>query len=480
MKNWLEESAFLDTGVGLEFCGGRQELYKDVLTTYVKKEKLSELEAFYEKKDWGKYRTQVHALKSTSLTIGAVELSEKAAKLELAAAEENPYYIESHHDDVMKEYQLLIEKIADALGIPYGDFDEAEVEYETDAKILVVDDDDINLMLAQEILSEHYSVRTMNSARQALKQLEVEKPELILLDLHMPEIDGFEMMRLLQEKEEWGSIPVVFLTADNDRAVEVRGFKAGAQDFITKPFVPEIMIQRVNRILELSRLQRNLESEVKKQTKKAEARRRKVERLSDQIMKTLAGTIDAKDKYTNGHSLRVAEYAMELARRAGKTKKEQERIYYMALLHDIGKIGIPDYIITKQSGLTDQEYEMTRFHPVIGAEILKNISEIPKLAIGARWHHERYDGKGYPDGLSGEEIPEEARLIAVADAYDAMASIRSYRDVLPQEIVYREIEKGSGTQFDPVYAGLMLEMIKEDTEYNLREKQKEYEREDRG
>jgi len=473
MKNWLEESAFLDTKSGLEFCGGRQELYKDVLTTYVKKEKLSELEAFYEKKDWEKYRIQVHALKSTSLTIGATLLSEEAAKLELAAVEENSYYIESHHDDVMKEYQRLLEKISEALGIQFEEEQISENEYETDARILVVDDDDMNLLLAKEILSEHYNVTTTNSAKKALKLLEEEIPELLLLDLHMPEMDGFEMIHFLHENEEWADIPVVFLTADNDRNVEVRGFKAGAQDFITKPFLPEIMIQRVNRILELSRLQKDLESEVKKQTRKAEARRRKVERLSDQIMKTLARTIDAKDKYTNGHSLRVAEYSMELAKRAGKSKKEQERIYYMGLLHDIGKIGIPDYIITKQSGLTDQEYEMTRSHPVIGAEILKNISEIPKLAVGARWHHERYDGNGYPDGLSGDEIPEEARLIAVADAYDAMASIRSYRNVLPQEVVYREIEKGAGTQFDPMYARLMLEMIKEDTEYELREKQNE-------
>lgn len=175
-----------------------------------------------------------------------------------------------------------------------------------------------------------------------------------------------------------------------------------------------------------------------------------------QIMRTLAGTIDAKDKYTNGHSTRVAEYAREIARRAGKNKKEQEDVYYMGLLHDIGKIGIPDVIINKTSKLTDEEYEIIKSHPVIGGDILKNISELPEIGIGARWHRERYDGKGYPDGLRGEEIPEAARMIGVADAYDAMASKRSYRDVLPQEVVRSEIEKGKGSQFDPYFADVML------------------------
>lgn len=221
---------------------------------------------------------------------------------------------------------------------------------------------------------------------------------------------------------------------------------------------------------ELERLQKNLKQEVKRQTREAEERRQQVERLSAQIMKTLAHTIDAKDKYTNGHSIRVAEYSKEIARRLGKSEEEQQDIYYMGLLHDIGKIGIQDNIITKTSGLTDEEYTLMKHHPVIGADILKNMSEIPGIDAGARWHHEKYDGTGYPDGLKGEEIPEVARIIGVADAYDAMASKRSYRDVLPQEVVRAEIEQGKGTQFDPVFADKMLEMIDEDKEYQMREK----------
>lgn len=213
-----------------------------------------------------------------------------------------------------------------------------------------------------------------------------------------------------------------------------------------------------------------LQKEVEKQTRQAEERRRQVERLLNQLMNALAETIDAKDSYTNGHSLRVAQYAKEIAKRAGKTAEEQERIYYIAMLHDIGKIGIPDSIITKSSSLSDKEYFVTRKHPEIGADILANITEIPDLGVGAHWHHERYDGTGYPDGLKGTEIPETARVIAVADAYDAMASKRSYRDVLPQREVYEEIKKGKGTQFDPFFAEIMLQMMEEDKDYGMREK----------
>lgn len=201
----------------------------------------------------------------------------------------------------------------------------------------------------------------------------------------------------------------------------------------------------------------------------AEERRQKIERMSTQVMEALAGTIDAKDKYTNGHSIRVAEYSREMMRRMGGSQQEQEDVYYIGLLHDIGKIGIPDAIISKSSGLTEDEYDRMKCHPVIGGDILKNISEIPGIDVGARWHHERYDGTGYPDGLKGEEIPMMARLIGVADAYDAMASRRSYRDVLPQEEVRQEIEKGKGTQFDPYFADIMLQMIDDDVDYNMRE-----------
>lgn len=195
----------------------------------------------------------------------------------------------------------------------------------------------------------------------------------------------------------------------------------------------------------------------------------KLERLSEEVVLTLAKTVDAKDKYTSGHSERAAKYAREIAKRMGLSKKEQWEIYYMGVLHDIGKIGIPDAIINKEGKLTDDEFQIIKSHPVIGAEVLENIDEIPNISIGARFHHERYDGRGYPEHKAGEDIPIQARIIGISDAYDAMTSKRSYRDPLPQEVVRSEIEKGKGTQFDPACAEIMLLMIDEDNEYCMRE-----------
>lgn len=194
-----------------------------------------------------------------------------------------------------------------------------------------------------------------------------------------------------------------------------------------------------------------------------------IKTMVSQTTHALVEAIDAKDKYTNGHSKRVAEYASMIAERYGKSKQEIDDIYLIALLHDVGKIGIPDKIINKNGKLTDEEYETIKKHPKIGREILNKISISPELSVGASFHHERYDGHGYPFGLKGEEIPEIARIIAVADTYDAMVSKRSYRDALPQKEVRSEIEKGIGTQFDPKFAKIMLELIDEDTEYRMKQ-----------
>lgn len=204
--------------------------------------------------------------------------------------------------------------------------------------------------------------------------------------------------------------------------------------------------------------------------RKTEESQQHLEKMNENIMRTLARTIDAKDQYTNGHSQRVAKYALELAKRIGKTKEEQKNIYYAALLHDVGKIRIPDAIINKPGRLTDEEFGYIKLHPISGYYILKDIDEVELIAQGAKWHHERYDGNGYPNGLAGENIPEVARIIGVADAYDAMTSNRSYREVMPQEKVRSEIEKGKGSQFDPQIADIMLQMIDEDRTYQMKQK----------
>ena len=212
-----------------------------------------------------------------------------------------------------------------------------------------------------------------------------------------------------------------------------------------------------------------LEEKVSEQTKELKERQAQKEELLTKTVTALSETVDAKDRYTSGHSRRVAMYSKMIAQRMGKEEWEQEEIYSAGLLHDVGKIRVPEEIINKPGRLTDEEFDLIKLHPVTGYHILKEISEDHFYADGAHFHHERYDGKGYPNGLTGESIPEIARIIGVADAYDAMASNRSYREALPQEVVREEIIKGRGTQFDPKIADIMLQMIDEDKEYLMKQ-----------
>lgn len=216
---------------------------------------------------------------------------------------------------------------------------------------------------------------------------------------------------------------------------------------------------------------------IQKNQTRAEKDKKQMKLLFEQTATALADTIDTKDTYTHGHSTRVAEYSRKLAELNGKSEQECDEVYYTALLHDVGKIGVPISIINKPGKLTDKEYEIIKQHTAKGAQILGRISKFPYLSLGAYYHHERCDGKGYPKGLNGEEIPEIARIIGVADAYDAMTSIRSYRDPIPQDKVREEIVTGMGTQFDPKYARLMIHMIDIDSEYEMKERAENCEQE---
>ena len=322
--------------------------------------------------------------------------------------------------------------------------------------VVAVDDDVKNLEMAGSILSKHkMRVTALKSGNALIEYLKTNKPDLILLDINMPGLDGFETLEIVRERTDPADpVPVIFLTADESQEAETRGLQLGAMDFIRKPFVPHVLVLRVRHTIELVRLQRNLAAEVERKTREKAS-------LSLQVVQALAEAIDAKDAYTKGHSSRVALYAREISRRCGYTREQQRAIYMMGLLHDVGKIGIPDAVINKHGALSDEEAALIKKHPLMGSRILAKIREMPTLSIGARWHHERYDGTGYPDGLVGKDILEEARIIAVADSYDAMTSRRSYRAALPQGVVRQEIEKGKGTQFDPVFADIMLQLMSE-------------------
>ena len=341
--------------------------------------------------------------------------------------------------------------------------------------VALADDDSSNLSSTEHILTQGgFAVSCFSSGSELLDYVEGgNKPDLILYEMYMNDLGGTEFIRKLRMFMNGGDIPVIILSTDDDPETEAEALSVGAIDYIVKPFAASVLQIRIGNAVELMHLQLNLQSEVNRMTAEIVAEHQKFERLSLQIVKTLAGTIDAKDSFTNGHSLRVADYSREIARRAGFSQKRQDEIYMVGLLHDVGKIGVPDSVINKPSRLTDEEFAMIKKHPALGYDILKNIVEMPKLAVGARWHHERYDGKGYPDGLTGISIPEEARIIGVADAYDAMSSNRSFHTVLDQEYILNEINRGKGVQFDPRFADIMISMIEEDKDYSMKEHKQE-------
>jgi len=328
-----------------------------------------------------------------------------------------------------------------------------------DALIWVVDDHEMNRKLANHILIKEYNVVCLSSGEECLERLKTEIPDLILLDIHMPEMNGFAVMDAMRENDSWKEIPIIFLTADIDADAEVQGLEKGAMDFIRKPFRAAIMVKRIGRVLELTKLQKDLESEVKKQTAVAEERRKRMEEMSMKMVDTLAVTLEAKDAYTNGHSSRVADYSVLIAKHLGWDDKRIEKLHRAALLHDIGKIGVPDNVLNKAGRLTDDEYNVIKSHTVVGSDILETVETLEFARIVANYHHERYDGKGYPSGIAGKDIPVEARVVGVADAFDAMNSRRIYRDPLPMDVIREEMVKGRGTQFDPEIDDIFLSII---------------------
>ena len=332
-------------------------------------------------------------------------------------------------------------------------------------KVAVVDDDVINLQVAGKILSSGgMHVIALKSGEALFDYLgkESELPDLILLDVKMPGMSGFDAIKKLHSLDSSASkIPVIFLTADESEGAEREGLQLGAMDFIRKPFVPEVLRMRVSNLIELVTLKNQLYFEVEQKT-------RENKNLFIQVVSALATAIDTKDVYTKGHSTRVAEYSKMIAKRAGIPESKQDDIYMMGLLHDVGKIGIPITVLNKAGELNEEEFELIKKHSMMGAAILKNIEDNPGFELCAKHHHERFDGTGYPSGLKGEDIPEEARIVAVADAYDAMSSDRSYRSHLTQEKIIDELKEGMGTQFDPKFAEIMLSIIEEDKEYRYR------------
>ncbi|ORU00845.1 Response regulator [Anaerovibrio sp. JC8] len=463
----IKKLSFLNTKEGLQQCMDDADFYLDIVSTYVEDNVLNDMQTCYLGNDWAGYRVKVHALKSSSAYIGAEELRAKAKRMEDAAKQEDVEYINMNHHPLVAMYEDILRNIAAVLPKRINFEGSSPIKQFT---ISVVDDSRLNRQVVEEVLSSTYNIKEAASGQEFFQQLEEGfLPDLVLLDVHMPRETGHDIIGKLKDDERYAHIPVVFMTHDNDLSTELQGFKEGAVDFITKPLNPSLLLARINRILDLYYLQSKLQEEVQIRTQAIVEKTQQMTVMFEQIIQALANTIDAKDKYTKGHSDRVAKYSVMIGSQLGYTEMQLMHLKYAALLHDIGKIGVPDGIINKTGPLTDEEFEIIKTHPVIGGDILKTITSVEDIYNGAMYHHEHYDGTGYPKGLAGKEIPEMARIINVADSYDAMTSRRSYRDRLEQHVVRGEIARGLDTQFDPIIGSLMLQIIDEDTEFTLHE-----------
>ena len=343
--------------------------------------------------------------------------------------------------------------------------------------ILVVDDDTSNLALAQKILGKEYRIAAANSGKVALKYLENNCPDLILLDINMPEMDGFQVLEEVQRMERFSHVPVIFLTADNDPETETRCFATGAVDFVAKPFIPDVLMSRVKKTLELEIYRANLEHMVEEQTRIITARTRRISQIQDQVIMGMATLIETRDNSTGKHVKNTMTYVKMIASELKArniysdilTEDYIMNVYKAAPLHDVGKIKISDAILRKPGRLTEEEYNAMKLHTVYGREIINEIIggvEDPayvKIAEDiAMYHHERWDGTGYPIGLKGEDIPLCARIMALADVFDALYEERCYKEpIRPVYKIMQTLKEGRGTQFDPLITDVFTSLEQE-------------------
>lgn len=319
--------------------------------------------------------------------------------------------------------------------------------------LLLVDDSPDILDVLGEILRPHYRVKFATRGTDALTLARKAPPGLILLDVMMPGMNGHEICRQLKADPRTRDIPVIFITASTDSGDEQRGLELGAVDYLHKPLNPPLVLQRVRTHLQLHHQNLALEAKVSERTRQLEDTRR-------EILRRLALAGEYRDNETGLHVTRMSQTARLLAQAAGLPESEAELLHQAAPLHDIGKIGIPDRILLKPGKLTPEEWEIMKTHTLIGARIIGD-HDAPLLRMArtvALAHHEKWDGTGYPHGLSGEDIPLVGRLVALADAYDALTSERPYKRAWTPEDAFAWIRSQAGAQFDPKLAGLFLDL----------------------
>ena len=321
--------------------------------------------------------------------------------------------------------------------------------------VLVVDDAPENIEILRTILQPQYKVKAARTGERALKiARSTPQPDMILLDVIMPDMDGYEVCHKLKLDPETAEIPVVFVTAKNSDDDETHGLKVGAVDYITKPVRPAIVKARVSTHLALRHQTHHLEELVLQRTMELQNTRL-------ELIRCLGQAAEYKDNETGLHVIRMSHYARIIAQRLDRGNDWIQLVFQASPMHDVGKIGIPDSILSKPGKLTDEEWDIMRKHPEYGAEI---IGEHPSLLLSmareiALTHHEKWDGTGYPYGLKGEDIPLSGRIVAIADVFDALTSERPYKRAWPVEDAVELIRDNAGKHFDPKLVSIFLEEL---------------------
>ena len=346
--------------------------------------------------------------------------------------------------------------------------------------IFLVDDDITNLTLGSNTLNDIYDVFTLNSGVRLIKMLEKRIPDLILLDVEMPEMNGYETIRQIKSKEDTSNIPIIFLTAQSDGESELEGLSLGAIDYIIKPFSPPLLLKRIEVHLLVASQRQELINFNKNLQEMVNARTKTVVELKDAYLQTMAELVEARDYITGGHIERTQFYLSILIDALQKNNLYQEErsawdtelIIHSAQLHDIGKIAIRDSILQKPGSLTNEEFEEIKTHVPVGEKVIEKIKQntseqefLEQARILVATHHEKWDGSGYPRGLKGEQIPLQGRLMAIADVYDALNSNRPYRKALGHKEVVDIIMKSSGKHFEPALVDIFLSVSDKFSEF---------------
>ena len=309
--------------------------------------------------------------------------------------------------------------------------------------LLLVDDEPVNLRVLKQLLGNDYQLVFAKNGEEALKLAESRLPNLILLDVMMPGLTGFEVCRQLKQKKQTRAIPIIFVTALNDEHDEAEGFEAGAVDYIIKPISSAIVKARVKTHLSLVQADELLDSRL-------------------QVVQRLGRAAEYKDNETGMHVMRMSHYAKELALAYGLTEQQSEILLHAAPMHDIGKIGIADSIMLKPGKLTEEEFTTMKQHPEIGAEIIGDCGDSLLLKVAksvSLTHHEKWDGSGYPNGLAGEDIPIEGRICALADVFDALTSKRPYKEAWSVEDTITFLQSQKGKHFEPKLVDLLIAIL---------------------